>query len=125
MYTKPCLSIATVGSLLASQKKPSPVMRKPSPKGSIGTSLSVHVAPLSVEKTYFVVLTPPPARSKSLTAATRLLGLFGSTAMCSSASGKVLVGVTIPLGCGAGYAESVHVAARAGYGPAAAWRPPR
>jgi hypothetical protein len=79
---------------------------------------------LSFEKTYFVVLRPPPREVEVAHAATRLLGLFGSTAMCSSASGKVLVGVTMSLGVGAEYPEPPNVATTLVYGLPGAWGPP-
>jgi hypothetical protein len=76
---------------------------------SRGTKLSVHVSlpPFPYEKAYFVVF-EPPRREKSLIAATIMAGPVvnglplestvlpgGATAMCSSASGPEVVGVTV------------------------------
>src|ERR1700682_6600751 len=86
--------MATTGSLLANQRNPSPVAGKNPKNGSSGIKLSVHVPPPSLEYANLVVL-KPRTLEKSLTAVTRFAGFRGSTAMCSSASGSVVVGITV------------------------------
>src|SRR3954471_6478716 len=87
--------MATTGSLLASNV-PSRVAGK---VPTVGTKASFHVVPPSAETVYLVVLVgrgwPVLAIEKSLMAATRVLVSPGTTAMCSSDSGLVVVVVTV------------------------------
>jgi len=83
--------MATVGSLLACQLWPSAVLGKPP---EVGTKLWDQLEPSVVENAYLLRLNPP-FWEKSLIMATRWLKLVGSTAMCSSASGEVVVGVMV------------------------------
>src|SRR5712691_8392804 len=83
--------MATTGSLLACQTCPSLVAGKPPERG---TKFSAQLAPLFEEKANLLRLNPP-FWEKSLIIAIRLLKLLGSTAMCSSPSGTVVVGVIV------------------------------
>src|SRR5216110_16496 len=97
--------MATTGSLFASQVCPSPVMGYPpwSTGALVATKPSCQLLPLSVLTVNLVVfqLVSPGkfqglrVEEKSLMAATSIFGLFGSTAMCCSASGTVVVVLTV------------------------------
>ena len=93
-YTLPNLSIATTGSLLACHTAPSDVTSKPELLRGTKRCTQLPAPPFVVETTYLVVLKPPRSE-KSLIAATKSFEFSGSTAMCSSASGLVVVGVTV------------------------------
>src|SRR6476659_4460147 len=86
--------MATTGSLLACQVAPSEVTSRPELFRGTKRCVQLPEPPLVVDTTYFVVLNPPRSE-KSLIAATSKLEFSGSTAMCSSASGWVVVGVTV------------------------------
>src|SRR5712692_7982370 len=85
--------MATTGSLLASHDWPSLVESTPFASNGTKTSVQLPPAPAFSEKAYLVVLKPPRCE-KSLIAATSFAGSRGSTAMCSSAAGNVVVAET-------------------------------
>src|SRR6266567_3516389 len=84
-------SLVTLKALFTCQTCPSAVAGKPPERG---TKFSVQLVPPFLETANLLLLNPP-FREKSLIIATRLLTFRGLTAMCSSASGTDVVGVTV------------------------------